>query len=236
MADIAPPKALFFDVFGTLVDWRSGVSREAECILGTHRKLDWIAFAEAWRDQYQPGMEEVRSGRQSFAKLDILHRRNLERILPHFELTDLPDATLSELNLAWHKLDGWPDVAGAHARLRKKFLMAPCSNGNIALMADVARKNGWHWDAILGSEVAGDFKPKPVVYLTACEAFNLKPGECMMVAAHTRDLVAAAKCGLQTAHIARPNEFGPNTGEAAPTAPVDYAAKDLADLATRLGC
>jgi 2-haloacid dehalogenase len=236
MADIAPPKALFFDVFGTLVDWRSGVSREAECILGTHRKLDWIAFAEAWRDQYQPGMEEVRSGRQSFAKLDILHRRNLERILPHFELTDLPDATLSELNLAWHKLDGWPDVAGAHARLRKKFLMAPCSNGNIALMADVARKNGWHWDAILGSEVAGDFKPKPVVYLTACEAFNLRPGECMMVAAHTRDLVAAAKCGLQTAHIARPNEFGPNTGEAAPTAPVDYAAKDLADLATRLGC
>jgi 2-haloacid dehalogenase len=236
MADIAPPKALFFDVFGTLVDWRSGVSREAQRILGTHRKLDWIAFAEAWRDQYQPGMEEVRSGRQSFAKLDILHRRNLERILPHFELTDLPDATLSELNLAWHKLDGWPDVAGAHARLRKKFLMAPCSNGNIALMADVARKNGWHWDAILGSEVAGDFKPKPVVYLTACEAFNLKPGECMMVAAHTRDLVAAAKCGLQTAHIARPNEFGPNTGEAAPTAPVDYAAKDLADLATRLGC
>jgi 2-haloacid dehalogenase len=122
------------------------------------------------------------------------------------------------------------------ARLRKKFLLAPCSNGNIALMADVARRNGWHWDAILGSEVAGDFKPKPIVYLTACEAFNLKPRECMMVAAHTRDLVAAAQCGLQTGHIARPDEFGPNTGEAAPIAPVDYAGKDLADLATRLGC
>jgi 2-haloacid dehalogenase len=236
MADIALPKALFFDVFGTLVDWRSGVAREAERVLGTHRKLDWIAFADAWRAEYQPGMEEVRSGRQSFAKLDILHRRNLERILPRFGLTDLSDATLSELNLAWHKLDGWPDVAGAHARLRKRFLMAPCSNGNIALMADVARHNGWHWDAILGSEVAGDFKPKPVVYLTACEAFNLKPAECMMVAAHTRDLVAAARCGLQTAHITRVNEYGPNTGEAAPTAPVDYAAKDLADLADQLGC
>jgi 2-haloacid dehalogenase len=236
MAKPAPPKALFFDVFGTLVDWRNGVAREAERVLGTHRKLDWIAFADAWRGEYQPGMEEVRSGRQSFAKLDVLHRRNLERILPRFGLTDLGDAVLSELNLAWHKLDGWPDVANAHARLRKKFLLAPCSNGNIALMADVARRNGWHWDAILGSEVAGDFKPKPRVYLAACEAFNLQPSECMMVAAHTRDLVAAAQCGLQTAHTARVTEYGPNTGEAGPTAKVDYAAKDLADLADQLGC
>ncbi len=236
MAEKPLPKALFFDVFGTLVDWRSGVSREAERILGTHKKIDWIAFADAWRDQYQPGMEEVRSGRQTFAKLDILHRRNLERVLPRFGLQDLSEAVLRELNLAWHKLDGWPDVAGAHARLRKKFLMAPCSNGNIALMADVARRNGWHWDAILGSETAGDFKPKPIVYLSACAAFNLSPAECMMVAAHTRDLVSAAQCGLQTAHIARPDEFGPGTGEAAPTAPTDYAARNLADLADRLGC
>ena len=175
MAETAHPKALFFDVFGTLVDWRNGVAREAERILGTHKKIDWIAFADAWRGEYQPGMEEVRSGRQTFAKLDVLHRRNLERILPRFDLSDLSDAVLSELTLAWHKLDGWPDVAGALARLRKKFLLAPCSNGNIALMADLARHNGWHWDAILGSEVAGDFKPKPVVYLASCEAFNLAP-------------------------------------------------------------
>jgi 2-haloacid dehalogenase len=181
-------------------------------------------------------MEEVRSGRQSFAKLDILHRRNLERVLPRFDLTDLSDATLSELNLAWHRLPAWPDVTGALARLRKKFLLAPCSNGNIALMADLARHNGWHWDAILGSEVGGDFKPKPRVYLASCEAFNLAPRDCMMVAAHTRDLVAAASCGMQTAHIARPDEYGPNTGEAGPTAKVDYAAKNLADLADQFGC
>jgi len=235
MAKTALPKALFFDVFGTLVDWRTGVAREAAHVLGTHKKLDWIAFADAWRGEYQPGMEEVRSGRQSFAKLDVLHRRNLERILPRFGLTDLNDDVLCELNLAWHKLDGWPDVADALARLRKKFLLAPCSNGNIALMADVARRNDWHWDAILGSEIAGDFKPKPRIYLAACEALNLTPRECMMVAAHTRDLVSAAQCGLQTAHTARVNEYGPNTGEAGPTAKVDYAAKDLADLATQLG-
>jgi 2-haloacid dehalogenase len=236
MAETGVPKALLFDVFGTLVDWRTGIARESERILGTHKKIDWTAFADAWRSEYQPGMEEVRSGRQSFAKLDVLHRRNLERILSRFNLTDLTDATLSDLNLAWHKLPAWPDVTGALARLRKKFLLAPCSNGNIALMADLARHNGWHWDAILGSEVGGDFKPKPRVYLASCEAFNLAPHDCMMVAAHTRDLVAAAACGLQTAHTARPDEYGPSTGEAAPTDRVDYAAANLAGLADRLGC
>jgi 2-haloacid dehalogenase len=236
MAETVFPKALLFDVFGTLVDWRTGIAREAERILGTHKKIDWIAFADAWRGEYQPGMEEVRSGRQSFAKLDVLHRRNLQRILPRFDLTDLGDATLGELNLAWHRLPAWPDVTEALGRLRKKFLLAPCSNGNIALMADLARHNKWHWDAILGSEVAGDFKPKPHVYLASCEAFNLAPHDCMMVAAHSHDLVAAAACGMQTAHTARPDEYGPNTGEAGPTAKVDRAAKNLAGLADQLGC
>ena len=230
------PKALFFDVFGSLTDWRTSIAREAERILGTHRKVDWIGFADAWRGEYQPGMERIRSGGRGFIKLDILHRENLERILPKFGLTDLSGETLSELNLAWHHLDCWPDVPGALQRLRKKFLLAPCSNGNIALMADIARHNNLHWDAILGSDVARDFKPKPGVYLAACDAFNLPPAECMMVAAHTRDLVAASKVGLQTGHIARPDEFGPNTGEKGPTAPVDYAGADLADLATKLGC
>lgn len=236
MAEASPPKALLFDVFGTLADWRNGIAREAERILGTHKKIDWIAFADAWRGEYQPGMEEIRSGRQSFAKLDVLHRRNLDRILARFELTDLTDGTLSELNLAWHKLPAWPDVTAALARLRKKFLLAPCSNGNIALMADLARHNGWHWDAILGSEVAGDFKPKPRVYLASCEAFNLAPRQCMMVAAHSYDLASAAACGMQTAHTARPDEYGPNTGETAPKQKVDYAAANLAGLADQLGC
>jgi len=229
-------KALFFDVFGTLVDWRTGVAREAKRVLAPlGHSLDWIAFADAWRGQYQPGMEEVRSGRIPFSKLDVLHRHNLERILPRFNLSDLSDETLRELTLAWHRLDAWPDVPPGMARLKRQFMLAPVSNGNISLMVDLARRNNLPWDAILGSETAGDYKPKPRVYLAACEALNLPPGECMMVAAHTGDLLAAAKCGLQTGHVARPDEQGPGTGEASPTAPVDHAAANLEDLAAKLG-
>jgi 2-haloacid dehalogenase len=228
-------EALFFDVFGTLVDWRSSIAREAERTLAPlgHR-LDWLGFADAWRAEYQPGMEEVRSGRIPFAKLDLLHRRNLERFIPRLGLTDLSDAVLQELTMAWHRLDAWPDVPAALARLKRKFIIAPCSNGNIALMVDLARRNALPWDAILGAEIAGDYKPKPRAYLAACEALNLQPARCMMVAAHSKDLQAATACGLRTAHIARVNEYGPNTGEPAPTVPVDYAAADLARLADML--
>jgi 2-haloacid dehalogenase len=229
-------KALFFDVFGTLVDWRSGIAREAERILAPNgHRLEWLAFADAWRDQYQPAMEEVRGGRIPFSKLDLLHRRNLDRILPRFGIASLPEEVARELNLAWHRLDGWPDVAPGLARLRQRCRLAPVSNGNISLMVDLARRNNFPWDAILGAEVAGDYKPKPRVYVAACEALDLPPADCMMVAAHTNDLMAAAKCGLRTAHIARPNEHGPGTGEAAPKAPVDFAAGSLEDLATKLG-
>jgi len=232
----ASAKALFFDVFGTLVDWRNGIAREAELILEPLGfSLDWLAFADAWRDQYQPGMEEVRSGRIPFSKLDVLHRRNLERILPRFGISGLAEETARNLNLAWHRLDAWPDVPPGMARLKRRVMLAPVSNGNISLMVDLARRNNLPWDAILGSETAGDFKPKPRVYLAACEALDLPPGECMMVAAHTNDLLAAAKCGLRTAHIARSDERGPGTGEAAPKAPVDFAASSLEDLATKLG-
>jgi 2-haloacid dehalogenase len=231
-----PIRALFFDVFGTLVDWQTSVAREAERILAPlgHR-LDWAAFANAWRDEYQPGMEDVRSGRVPFAKLDVVHRRNLERFIPAFGLTDLPDAVLHELTLAWHRLDAWPEVPAALARLKSKFLIAPVSNGNISLMVDLARRNDLPWDAILGAEVAGDYKPKPRVYMAACEAFDLAPAQCMMVAAHSGDLAAAAACGLRTAHVARPDEYGPGTGERAPTGPVDFAARDLVDSAEKLG-
>ena len=229
-------EALFFDVFGTLVDWRTSIAREAEQILAPLGKsIDWIAFADAWRGQYQPGMEEVRSGRQPFSKLDVLHRRNLERILAQFRLQDLSGDTLHDLNRAWHRLDPWTDVPAGLARLKKKFWLAPVSNGNIALMVDLARRNNFPWDAILGAEVAGDYKPKPRVYLAACEAFDRAPAQCMMVAAHSKDLEAAAQCGLRTAHIARLNEYGPHTGESAPTMKADFAAKDLLDLANQLG-
>ncbi len=229
-------KALFFDVFGTLVDWRTGIAGEAERILGPLGwRCDWPAFADAWRGEYQPAMEEVRAGRLPFSKLDALHRRNLERILPRFGSGTLPEDTLRDLTLAWHHLPAWPEAPEALARLKARFLIAPVSNGNIALMANLARHNGFAWDAILGAEIAGDYKPKPRVYLSAAEAFDLAPADCMMVAAHSYDLSAAAACGLRTGHVARPNEHGPNTGERAPKIAVDAAGRNLADLADQLG-
>jgi 2-haloacid dehalogenase len=228
-------KALFFDVFGTLVDWRTSIAREAEALLKPKGyAIDWLAFADAWRGEYQGAMEEVRAGRIAFCKLDVLHLRNLERILPRFNVM-LSDAEKREFNLAWHCLDAWPDVPGGLKRLKRRFRLAPVSNGNISLMVDIARRNDLPWDAILGSEIAGDYKPKPRVYLAAADAFDLKPDECMMVAAHSSDLSAAAALSLRTAHIARPNEHGPGRGEGAPTIKVDFAAKSLEDLADQLG-
>jgi 2-haloacid dehalogenase len=200
-------KALVFDTFGTVVDWRNGVARETERILKPMGyDLDWLAFAEAWRKEYGPSMEEIRSGRRPFVKLDILHRENLDRLRPRFKLEKLDESTLAELNLAWHKLDAWPDVGPGFARLHKRFLMAPCSNGNIALMADVARRNNLPWDAILGSEIAQGYKPQPKVYLATCEAFNLKPAQVMMCAAHSGDLAAARALGLRTGPYRSPPE------------------------------
>src|ERR1700724_3534040 len=204
-APLAAVKALFFDVFGTLVDWRTSIAREAKTTLEPlGHKADWLAFADAWRDEYQPGLEEVRAGKIPFSRLDALHRRNLERILPRFGFTGLSEEGTAHLNRAWHRLDGWTDVAPGLHQLKRKFLLAPVSNGNISLMVDLARRNGFPWDAILGAEVAGDYKPKPRVYLAAAEAFDLAAHECMMVAAHSSDLKAAAAPGLRTTHIARP--------------------------------
>lgn len=229
-------KALFFDVFGTLVDWRSSVAREAEAILKPlGHQLDWPAFADAWRKEYQPAMEQVRSGTIPFCKLDVLHLHNLEQILPRFGITKLDEFAKHNLNLAWHRLDAWPDTAPGLVRLKTKFMLAPVSNGNISLMVALARRNGLPWDAILGSEIAGDFKPKPRVYLAACEAFDLPPAECMMVAAHPSDLAAAKECGLRTAFIARPDEYGLGRAARTPEGKVDYIAADLGDLASQLG-
>ena len=210
MSTLTGVRALVFDVFGTLVDWRGSIAREVQALLTPRGvQTDWLAFADAWRAQYQPAMEEVRTGQIPFSKLDVLHRRNLEVVLKQFKVHDLDESTRAHLNLAWHRLDAWPDVADALARLKTRYWLAPVSNGNISLMVDLARRNGFAWDAILGAEVAGDYKPKPRVYLAAAEALDLAPGQCMMVAAHSGDLAAAAACGLRTAHLARPNEHGP---------------------------
>jgi 2-haloacid dehalogenase len=229
-------KALFFDVFGTLVDWRSSIAREAEALLKpTGMALDYPAFADAWRGEYQGAMEEVRAGRIAFCKLDVLHRRNLELTLKRFAVADLSEDDKYKLNLAWHRLDAWPDVTRGLAQLKRDYLLAPVSNGNISLMVDLARRNDFPWDAILGAEIAGDYKPKPRVYLAAAAAFDLAPEACVMVAAHSSDLAAAAALGLRTAHVARPNEHGPGRGEAAPTVKVDFAVKNLEELAAKLG-
>jgi 2-haloacid dehalogenase len=228
-------KALFFDVFGTLVDWRAGVAREAKATLKPLGfDIDWSAFADAWRDQYQPGMEEVRSGRIPYTKLDVLHRRTLEVVLPSFGLDELPESELDKLTLAWHRLDAWRDVPAGLTRLRRRFLIAPVSNGNIALMTDLARRNDFHWDAILGADLARDFKPKAALYLAAADAFNLEAHECMMCAAHGSDLKAAADNGLRTAFIARPEE-SPGLGESTPNTPVDILSHSAEDLAAQLG-
>jgi 2-haloacid dehalogenase len=224
-------RVLLFDVFGTLVDWRTGVAREARSILAPLGvSLDWLAFADAWRDQYQPAMEEVRSGRLPFSKLDALHRRNLDVVLGELRLDRVDEATRRELNLAWHRLDAWPDVRPGLAALRERFRLAPCSNGNISLMVDLARRNAFPWDAILGAELARDYKPKPSVYLSAAAAFDCPPGEAMMVAAHSSDLAAAASAGLRTAFIARPDERGPGRGEGKASVPVDLSAAGLVEL------
>jgi 2-haloacid dehalogenase len=231
-----PIRALLFDVFGTLVDWRTAVAREVEAMAVRHGvSVDALAFADAWRAQYQPSMEAIRSGREPFCPLDALHRRNLDAILPQFGLGGLDATARAELNLAWHRLDAWPDAASGLARLRRTFRLAPCSNGNVSLMVDLARRNDFPWDAILGAELARDYKPKPIVYLASAAAFGCAPEETMMVAAHTSDLVAAAALGLLTAFVARPDEFGAGRGgEARPGAPVDVAVASLTELADRL--
>lgn len=227
-------KALFFDVFGTLVDWRTGVSRDAKSILRPRGyAIDWRAFADAWRDEYQPGMEEVRAGRAPYMKLDVLHRRMLQKILPRFGLEKVDAAALDQLTHAWHRLDAWKDVATGLAKLRQRYLIAPVSNGNVALMSDLARRNDFHWDAILGADLARDYKPKAAVYLAAVDAFNLQPGQCMMCAAHSGDLKAAADSGLRTAFIARPEEH-PGVSETAPTVAVDIVARSTEQLAAKL--
>ncbi len=231
-------KALFFDVFGTLTDWRTGVARDARDLLSPLGYfLDWPAFADAWRAQYLPVTGEVRSRRRPYVKLDVLERRMLDKIIPHFGLEKLSEDMRRRLTLAWHHLDAWPDVNAGLARLGRHFLLAPVSNGNIALMADIAARNRWRWDAILGADIARDYKPNRDVYLAAADALNLAPRECMMVAAHDIDLThgGASGAGLRTAFIPRPDEHGPGHGAEKLTGPVDVVANSLPELADRLG-
>jgi 2-haloacid dehalogenase len=233
-------RALVFDVFGTVVDWRSGVARQASPFLRRHgaNSVDPLAFADAWRAGYQPAMEEVRSGRRPFTRLDVLHRENLETILPQFgiEPGNVPAAELDELNLAWHRLDPWPDVIAGLTRLKAGFVVAPLSNGNVILLLDMAKRAGLPWDAILGAEVVRAYKPTPEAYLRTADVLALRPEQVCLVAAHNGDLAAARDRGLRTAFVPRPTEHGPNqTTDTRPEEAWDVVARDFGALAEELG-
>ncbi|XAH21396.1 haloacid dehalogenase type II [Xylophilus sp. GW821-FHT01B05] len=233
-------KALVFDVFGTVVDWRNGVAHEAAAFLARHGAghRDAYAFADAWRRRYVPAMDEVRSGRRPFTRLDVLHRENLLAVLPDFGIdpAHVPAQEIEALNLAWHRLDPWPDALPGLQRLKARFIIAPLSNGNIRLMLDMAKRAGIPWDAILGAEVAQAYKPAPEAYLRTAEVLALAPGEICLVAAHNGDLAAARECGLQTAFVPRPTEHGPNqTTDLQPAQAWDLVAPDFLALAQQLG-
>ena len=233
-------KAFGFDVFGTVVDWRGGVARDAAPFLRRHGKADAdpLAFADAWRRQYQPAMERVRSKGRPFPKLDILHRENLEVILPEFGIdpASVLAAELNELNLAWHRLDPWPDVVEGLTRLKSRFIIATLSNGNVALMVDMAKRAGMSWDAILGAEPARAYKPSPEAYLRTADMLGLRPEQLCLVAAHNSDLAAARSCGLKTAFVLRPRDqgLGQHTDLEAEQN-WDVISKDFCDLADQVG-
>ncbi len=203
-------EALIFDVFGTCVDWRTGVAREvAAATAAKGLQVDSLAFADAWRDLYQPRMEEIRSGRRSYVDLDVLHRENLDATLDGFGIArHFSEEERAALNHAWEKLPPWPDVVPGLIRLKANRIVAPCSNGSIALMTRLARYGALPWDCILGAGIARAYKPDPRAYLASCEALRLEPAQVMLVAAHNNDLSAARACGLKTAFVARPQEHG----------------------------
>jgi len=232
-------RACLFDVFGTVVDWRTSVSREFAAFAQAKgiKGIDPVEFAVEWRKLYQPSMDEVRTGRRPFTILDVLHRESLMKLIGRYGIAGLGDADIDHLNRAWHRLDPWPDVVTGLTRLKKKLIIAPCSNGNIALMVNLAKRAGLPWDCILGAETARAYKPMPDAYLNSCRQLGLAPGSVLMVAAHNHDLKAAKAQGMRTAFVARPKEHGPGqtTDLQADASCVDIPAKDFIDLAARLG-
>jgi 2-haloacid dehalogenase len=231
-------KAIVFDTFGTLVDWRASVARDLSD-WGRKQGLDadWTRLADRWRARYQPQLERVRSGAQPWTKLDDLHRAALDQLLVDFKISGLDESEIDHLNRAWHRLDPWPDTVPGLTRLKRRFILATLSNGNVALIVNMARHAGLPWDAVLGAEVARHYKPQPEAYLTTAAMLGLRPEQCLMVAAHNGDLGAAASVGLRTAFVARQTEHGPGqTSDLKATRDWDVVADSFVDLAGRLGC
>jgi 2-haloacid dehalogenase len=238
MSALPGVKALVFDTFGTVVDWRNGIARDAKVFLARHGRedIDPHAFADAWRKRYQPAMEAVRSGRRPFTRLDVLHRENLDALLGEYGVT-ADEAELDWLNRAWHRLDPWPDAIPGLLRMRPKHFLAPLSNGNILLLANMAKRAGIPWDAVLGAEAAQAYKPQPEAYTRTAEILGLAPGEVALVAAHNGDLAAARRAGLKTAFVLRPVEHGPGqTTDTRAEQDWEAVASSFEELAEKLGC
>ena len=234
--NVSGVKALVFDVFGTVVDWRSSIIKHGENFGRIHGvEADWGAFADSWRSKYQPFMNRVRTGDLPWTNLDALHRMALDDVLGEMGITGISNEATAELNLAWHDLEPWGDSVPGLYRLKHRFIIAPLSNGNVALMTNMAKNGGLPWDCILGAELARHYKPDPESYLTAVELLGLEPRQVMMVAAHQSDLLAAGKAGLMMAFVPRPLEHGPGCIPD-PTADLsfDVVATDFIDLARQL--
>ena len=228
------PKVLAFDVFGTVVDWHSGIAREVQAL---RPGVDGDAFANAWRAGYQPAMRRVKSGELGWTLIDDLHRLILDQILGQFGLADLTEAQRQHLNKAWHRLDPWPDVLAGLARLKTRHLICTLSNGNIGLLTHMAKRGGLPWDCILSAELFRAYKPDPATYLGVARVLDVAPAQVMLVAAHQDDLAAARTCGLQTAYIERVAEFGAaHPKDVAPDPANTVHARDFLALADLLGC
>ena len=230
-------KAMVFDTFGSVVDWRGSITRDLTR-WGTENghSCDWTALAVKWRALYQPSMEKVRSGQREWTILDVLHRESLEQLLPEFGLEKMTESQRQHVNKVWHRLDGWPDAVSGLTRLKSKYIIAPLSNGNVSLLTDIAKYTGLPWDLNLSTEVFHCYKPQPQSYLGVAKILQLDPSEVMMCAAHNDDLAAARKVGLKTAFWPRPTEHGPEQKtNLAATEKWDIVAKDIRDLATQMG-
>jgi len=229
-----PPQVLAFDVFGTVVDWHGSVTREVQAL---YPGVDGEAFALAWRAGYQPAMRRVMSAELGWTLIDDLHRLILDELLPRFGLGDMAEAERRYLNRIWHRLDPWPDVVAGLHRLKTRYTLCTLSNGNLGLLTNMAKRAGLPWDCILSAEVFRAYKPDPATYLGVARVFDIAPNQVMLVAAHQDDLAAARLCGLQTAYIERPAEFGLNNPKDVSPQPANTLhARDFLALADQLGC
>ncbi len=227
-------KVLAFDIFGTVVDWHGSIVKEVSAL---YPQVDANAFALAWRAGYQPAMSRVRSGELGWTRIDELHRLILDDLLPRFGLQHLSESERVHLNRVWHRLDAWPDSVEGLTRLKSKYTICSLSNGNLGLLTNMAKRAGLPWDCVLSAEVFKAYKPDPATYLGVAKVFDVQPSEVMLCAAHHDDLAAARACGLGTAYIERPFEFGSTQPkDVSPQAGNDLHAKNINHLADLLGC